>query len=94
LIHPHRLFSGSSRAAGNRRNLNVGFAGFRISEETMACTARSRQQMLDLCIKEFEKDCGRHRFPVTMYAMGYLFQTDVVRCIYRKYVEKLRRETF
>ena len=158
LIHPHRFSPDRTAWEATAGMFNVGFVGFRISDEAMACTARWRQQVLDLCIKDPEKglcgdqgylnewpllypglrimqnigggtapwnvgayrvagtsdrptvneqpivffhfhqlrivDCNSHRFWGALYAIGYQFHADVFRCIYRKYVKKLQRQTF
>jgi hypothetical protein len=39
-------------------------------------------------------DCGKHRFLGALYATGYDLPVDVDRYIYRKYVERLQRQTF
>jgi hypothetical protein len=59
LIHPHRFSQDRSTWEATAGTFNVGFVGFRISDEAMACTARWRQQVLDLCVKDPEKGlCG------------------------------------
>src|SRR5260370_31008645 len=39
-------------------------------------------------------DCGKSRFLGAVYATGYDLSGDVGRYIYRKYVERLQRQTF
>ena len=59
LIHPHRFSPDRIAWEPTAGTFNVGFVGFRHSEEAMACTRRWRQQVLDLCIKDPEKGlCG------------------------------------
>ena len=59
IIHPHRF--SPDRVAWERTAgiFNVGFVGFRISDEARACADRWRTQVLDLCVKDPEKGlCG------------------------------------
>lgn len=59
LIHPHRFSPDRTAWEATAGTFNVGFVGFRISDEAMACVTRWRQQVLDLCIKDPEKGlCG------------------------------------
>jgi hypothetical protein len=59
LIHPHRFSPDRAAWEATAGTFNVGFVGFRVSEEAMACTRRWRQQVLDLCVKDPDKGlCG------------------------------------
>jgi hypothetical protein len=59
LIHPHRFSPDRTAWEATAGTFNVGFVGFRASNEAMACATRWRQQVLDLCIKDPEKGlCG------------------------------------
>jgi hypothetical protein len=59
LIHPHRFSPDRVAWEAGSGRFNVGFVGFRVSEEAKACTARWRQQVLDLCVLDPERGlCG------------------------------------
>jgi hypothetical protein len=59
LIHPHRFSADKVAWEKSAGTFNVGFVGFRASEEARACTARWREQVLALCVKDPEKGlCG------------------------------------
>lgn len=52
MIHPHRYSADKVAYEASSGIFNVGFVAFRVSEEAKACTARWRQQVLDLCVKD------------------------------------------
>jgi hypothetical protein len=59
IIHPHRFSPDRMAWEATAGKFNVGFVGFRVSEEAKVCTARWRAQVLDLCVKDPERGlCG------------------------------------
>jgi hypothetical protein len=59
MIHPHRFSADKTGYESASGTFNVGFVAFRASEEAQRCTARWRQQVLDLCVKDPERGlCG------------------------------------
>ena len=62
VIHPHRFSPDRVSWEATAGTFNVGFVGFRISDEARACADRWRTQVLDLCVKDPEKGlCGGSR---------------------------------
>jgi hypothetical protein len=59
LIHPHRFSPDRLACEATAGTFNVGFVGFRVSDEARACAGRWREQVLALCVKDPEKGlCG------------------------------------
>ena len=59
IIHPHRFSPDRLTWESTAGRFNVGFVGFRISDEAKACAARWRSQVLELCTKDPENGlCG------------------------------------
>ncbi|MBY5763647.1 hypothetical protein HFO06_11160 [Rhizobium leguminosarum] len=59
IIHEHRFSPDRREWERTAGRFNVGFVGFRVSEEAGRCTARWRQQVLDLCVKDPDRGlCG------------------------------------
>lgn len=59
LIHPHRFSPDKAEWEKTAGTFNVGFVGFRVSDEARACTRRWREQVLTLCVKDPERGlCG------------------------------------
>lgn len=59
LIHPHRFSPDKAQWEKSAGKFNVGFVGFRVSEEARTCVARWREQVLSLCVLDPDQGlCG------------------------------------
>jgi hypothetical protein len=59
MIHPHRFSLDRADWEKTAGIFNVGLVAFRVSEEAKRCTARWRQQVVELCVKDPERGlCG------------------------------------